>query len=99
MMGPVLNNLRRPLIGVFVALAGLLPAPAAVAQVNDQAQSKSGSEAAHPGTENWLRKQISGWEKHQPAFEGMTEGLAADTRERQTDIQAKFDALGSMQSL
>jgi hypothetical protein len=87
------------LIGVLAALGGLLPVPAAVAQVNSQAQNKSGSEAAHPGTENWLRKQIAGWEKHQPVFEDMTEGLAADTRERQTGIQAKFDALGSMQSL
>jgi len=99
MMGLVLTNLRQLLIGVLVALGSLLPAPAAVAQVSDPAQNKSGSEAAHPGTENWLRKQIAGWEKHQPAFEDMTEGLAADTRERQTDIQAKFDALGSMQSL
>jgi len=86
-------------IGVLIALGSLLPAPVAVAQVNSQAPNKSASEAAHPGTETWLRKQIAGWEKHQPVFEDMTKDLAADTRERQVDIQAKFDALGSMLSL
>jgi hypothetical protein len=82
---------RQLLIG---ALAALVIAPAAVAQIDNQ---KAG--AAHPETEDWLRQQIAGWEKHQPAFEGMTQDLAADTRERQADIQAKFDALGAMKSL
>jgi hypothetical protein len=93
MTGLLPTNLRQLFIG---ALAALVLAPAAVAQINNQ---RVGGEAAHPGTEDWLRKQIAGWEKHQPVFEDMTEGLAADTRARQTDIQAKFDALGSMQSL
>jgi hypothetical protein len=86
-------------IGFPAALCTALSVPAAVAQANNQAQNKSISEASHAGTENWLRKQIAGWEKHQPVFEGMTEALAAGTREQQTAIQAKFDALGAMQSL
>ncbi len=84
MMRLVPGNLRLP-VAVLAALGSLLATPAAVAQ--------------SPGTEAWLRKQIAGWEKHQPVFEDMTQGLAADTRERQTQIQAKFDALGAMQSV
>lgn len=100
MMGLLHTNPQRLLVGGLAVLGGLLPAPAAVAQPNDQVNSQVPDKiATHPGTEDWLRKQIAGWEKHRPVFDDMTEGLAADTRERQTDIQAKFDALGSMQSL
>ena len=79
----------------IAVLAGLgLPA---VAQVDDQARNKTSSQAAQ--TENWLRNQIAGWEKHQPVFDDMTKGLAAETRAQQSGIQAKFDALGALQSL
>ena len=84
-------------IAVLAALVTVLPAPSAIAQVNDQAQNKAPSEA--PATEDWLRKQIAGWEKHQPVLEDMTEGFAARTREQRAVMQAKFDALGPMRSL
>ena len=86
-------------IGLLAVLGSVLSAATAVAQANDQAPNKILSEASHPATENWLRKQIAGWEEHQPVFEGMTEGLAAGTRKQRTGIQEKFDALGAMQSL
>jgi pimeloyl-ACP methyl ester carboxylesterase len=73
------------------------PQPPPITQENSQAANKIASEAPHPGTETWLRAQIAGWQKHQPAFEGMADG--AEMRNRQTGIQAKFDALGTLQSL
>lgn len=56
-------------------------------------------EAPMPGSEAALRGQIDAFEKGQPDFDAMTEGLAAVTRPQVPKIQREFALLGPLQSI
>lgn len=53
----------------------------------------------HPGTEAALRKQIEGFEKHQPVTADMTQAMVDTTHQQQATIQLIMDGLGPLQSV